>query len=117
MVRIHGCLLLCALVLAPLTSWTQPVDDRSEMGLTDHLVQSASDPADHEALARHFRMEADKLRMMALAHRSMGDSYRRSKLRKAERQKEHCERIAALEEQISQEYEQLSKAHEAELSR
>jgi len=83
----------------------------------DHLVESASEPADHEALARHFRMEADKLRMMALAHRSMGDSYRRSKLRKAEEQKEHCERIAALEEQISQEYEELSKAHEAELIR
>ena len=117
MARIRGCLLFSILALAPLASWTQPTQEQSEMPLTDHLVESASEPADHEALARHFRIEADKLRMMALAHRSMGDSYRRSKLRKAEEQKEHCERIAALEEQISREFEELSKAHEAELSR
>lgn len=55
--------------------------------------------------------------MMALAHRSMGDSHRRSKLRKAEEQKEHGERIAALEEKISAEYESLSREHEAQLPR
>jgi L-rhamnose isomerase len=41
----------------------------------------------------------------------------RSKLRKAEEQEEHCERIATLEEQISLDYEALSKEDAAQLRR
>lgn len=118
MVRAHGWLTLAALMdSGSLESWAQPAGIPPDLALEQHLIESASTPADHEALAKQFHADADKLRMMALAHRSMGDSYHRSKLRKAEAQKEHCERIAALEERISAEYESLSREHEAQVPR
>jgi flagellar motility protein MotE (MotC chaperone) len=118
MMRLHRGLAIAALVLAgSLASWAQPADTPSQLEAEQRLIELASTPAEHEALAKRFHAEADRLRMMALAHRSMGDSYRRSKMRKAEEQKEHCERIAALEEKISTEYERLSREHAAQLPR
>ena len=116
MKRIQRWLISAAIALTAQTSWAGP-SSAPNVEPEQRLIESASTPADHEALAKYFQAEADELRMMALAHRSMGDSYHRSKMRKAEEQKEHCERIAGLEEQISLEYERLSKLHAAELDR
>lgn len=117
MKRIQRWLILATTIgLTAQASWAGS-SSAPQVELEQRLIESASTPADHEALAKYFRAEADELRMMALAHRSVGDSYRRSKMRKAEEQKEHCERIAGLEEQISLEYERLSKSHAAELDR
>ncbi len=110
-------LAIVTFALAAQASWAQPSDAPPSVEMEQKLIESASTPADHDALAKFFRAEADKLRMMALAHRSMGDFYHRSKMRKAEQQKQHCERIAALEEQESLEYEGLSKGHTAQLDR
>ena len=84
----------------------------AETGLERALVESADSPAEHEGLARRFHAEADRLRMKALEHRSMGDAYRRSKLRGPEELRKHCDRIADLEEQIAQHFEALAAGHE-----
>lgn len=94
-------------------AWAADEAVTADIALATSLVESADTPAEHKALAGYYQAEATRQRMMALSHRKMGDSYMRAKLhRTAEEQQHHCEKIAGLEEQISQVYERMAETHE-----
>lgn len=101
------------LLMAAFVSPTWAADDAvtAQVDLARSLIESGDVPAAHQALARYYQAEANDHRMLALSHRTMGDSYLRARHRKAEEQQKHCDEIAGLEERISQAYEKMAKTH------
>jgi hypothetical protein len=78
------------------------------------LIESASTPAQHQALAQHFHAKAAAARAEAKEHRSMADSYGGTKLVVAAAQRKHCNDLAANLEAQAKLYDELAAAHEAE---
>jgi hypothetical protein len=85
-----------------------------EHSLEQILIESASTPAQHQALASHFRAKAADARAEAKEHRSMADSYGGTKLVVAAAQKKHCNDLATNLEAQAKLYDELAAAHEAE---
>jgi ABC-type branched-subunit amino acid transport system substrate-binding protein len=85
-----------------------------EHDLEQLLVESASTPAQHQALAQHFHAKAAKARAEAKQHRSMADSYAGTKLVIAAAQRKHCNDLAAGLEAQAKLYDELAAGHEAE---
>jgi hypothetical protein len=78
------------------------------------LVESASTPAQHEALARHFHEKAAAARKEAETHRSMAKAYGGTKLSIAAAQRKHCTDLAANLDAQAKLYDELASGHEAE---
>jgi len=78
------------------------------------LIESASTPAQHQALAQHFRAKAAEARADAKRHRSMADSYAGTKLVIAAAQRKHCNDLAVSLEAQAKLYDELAAGHEAE---
>lgn len=78
------------------------------------LVEFASTPAEHRAVAAHFRAEAAAARKEAARHRSMAKHYAGGKLMQRDAARLHCERLAKRADQTAAEYDGLAAAHEAE---
>ena len=85
-----------------------------EHGLEQVLIESASTPAQHHALAQHFSAKAAAARREAERHRSMAKTYGGTKLVIAEAQREHCTDLAASYEAQATQYDAMAAAHEAE---
>jgi hypothetical protein len=85
-----------------------------EHGLEQVLIESASTPAQHKALADHFRAEAASARREAERHRAMAKSYGGGKLVVAEAQRKHCENLAKSFDAQAADYDELAAAHDAE---
>ncbi len=81
------------------------------------LVEFASTPAEHKALAEHYRGKAAEARATAASHRSMGKNYAGGKLFERQKMKAHCDALAKQFEGVAQEYEKLAADHEAEAKR
>ncbi len=81
------------------------------------IVESASTPKAHRALASYYRGKAEEARKTAELHRGMGRAYSGMKLVLLEHQKEHCKRLASLEEEKAKEYTAPAAGHEAEAKR
>ncbi len=75
------------------------------------LVESADTPQEHAALAKFYRSKAKEQRKEAERHRGMAKHYT-GKLTTVAAMKEHCEKTAALSDQLAAEYEALAKSHE-----
>ena len=91
-----------------------PAFAQGQHDLEQVLIESANTPAQHQALAEHFRAKANAARAEAKDHRSMADSYGGTKLMVAAAQRKHCNDIAANLEAQAKSYEALAAAHEAE---
>jgi len=78
------------------------------------VVEMAHTPADHAALAQHYRAKAAAARAEATRHEGMARVYGGGKLMERERMQQHCKRIADEDKAIAAEYEELAKLHEAE---
>jgi hypothetical protein len=78
------------------------------------LVESASTPAQHQALANHFRAKAAAARKGAEEHRAMAKTYGGSKLVIAEAQRKHCTDLAQSLDAQAKLYDELAAGHEAE---
>jgi hypothetical protein len=75
------------------------------------IIEMASTPAEHQAVARHYRMKADEARQEARRHEAMGRIYATGRnARPGGRQ--HCENIAAKLEEVAAEYEELADLHD-----
>ena len=99
----------CLLALAPAAGWAQaPASD----SLLQVLVDSASTPAQHQALARYFRAEAAKAKALAETHRAMSRSYS-GKPGEIRNMNKHCDQIVKLNQDLAAQYESLAKAEEA----
>ena len=101
----------CLLALAPMGS-------SAEESATQHLehlvVENADTPAEHQALARYFRMKAADARSVAAEHRAMGNSYGGpGKVTEKAKMKKHCERIAELNNELASQYEALAEGEDA----
>ena len=98
------------LLLGPTAVWAQ-----SPATTTQHLehlmVENADTPQEHLALARYYRMKAADAMSLAEEHRLMGKHYR-SRQGATQRMKQHCERIAELNEELASEYESLAKGED-----
>ena len=85
-----------------------------EHSLEQILVESASTPAEHQALASHFRAKAAAARAEAKEHRSRAESYGGTKLVVAAAQRKHCNDLATNLEAQAKLYDELAAAHEVE---
>lgn len=108
--RIRSIATAAALVGLGTASWadTQP---RALARLEALVVEMAETPAQHRALARYYRDQAEEHRELAALHREMARSYAAADKRDSVRKSEHCERLATLDEELADEYEALAKAH------
>lgn len=81
----------------------------------EHLViETADTPAEHTALAKHFRAKAEDARAEARSHEETAKSYgRHAKLVQAAQMQRHCKKLSELSEATAAEYEALAKEHEA----
>lgn len=102
-------MLSLGLALAPTAAFSH---DSAEAGLEQVLVESASTPKQHEALAKFYRAEAAEARARAAEHKKMAGSYGGTKMAIAQAGKEHCDKLAALNESTAQEYDKLAAEHE-----
>lgn len=83
-------------------------------GLEQVLIEFANTPAQHQALAAHFRAKAAASRAEAERHREMAKSYGGAKQVLVEAQRKHCENLATSFETQATEYDALAAGHEAE---
>lgn len=102
--------LLGALALAP----SLTLADEGAHSLEQLVVESADSPADHAALATHFRAKAASARAEANRHESMGRAYTGGKMMERTQMQSHCKKIAANYGALAAEYDELAKLHEAE---
>mgnify|MGYP007106204704 CR=1 FL=1 len=107
-------LLLAAafLVATPLLATAQGSQVGHE-GLEQVLAESAETPAQHRALANHSRAKAEAAKASAANHRSMAKHYGGTlKATVADKQKQHCQRLAEQGDEQARLYEDLAKAHD-----
>ena len=99
-----------AIVAAPIagTAWA---DDSS---LEQILAETATTPAQHQALAKYYHAKAADAKAEAETHRSMLRSYSGVRVSAAKAQAEHCNKLASLGDGQAAEYEKLAAAHEAQ---
>jgi len=101
----------CLLALAPAAGWAQaPAGGSGD--LLQVLVDSASTPAQHQALARYFRAKAADAKALADLHTSMSRSYS-GKPGELRNMNKHCDQIVKLNQDLAAQYESLAKAEEA----
>lgn len=81
-------------------------------GLEEVLAASANTPAEHQALADHYKGKAEEARNAAEVHRSMASHYSGTlKPAVADAQKKHCRDMAATNDQQAKIYDEMAKAH------
>ncbi|MEX2208770.1 MAG: hypothetical protein WEF50_21350 [Myxococcota bacterium] len=95
-----------------------PTTHVSAGDMTDHsleqvLIESATTPEQHAALANYYKAQATGARQQAAYHRQMGASYAAGKIVTLQAQKEHCAKLESLAESSAQEYDKLAEAHAA----
>ena len=107
--------LVCAAFLAALPLLAAAdANDVDTSVLERVLIESASTPKAHQALASYYRGKADKSLRTAELHRGMGRAYSGMKVVLMQQQKEHCKRLASLETKKAKEYTALAAGHDAE---
>jgi len=100
----------CLLALAPTAGWAQSSDN-----LVQVLVDSATTPAQHQALARYFRAQAADAKALADTHQAMSKSYS-GKPGELRNMTKHCDQIAKLNQDLVAQYEALAKAEDVAAS-
>ena len=79
------------------------------------MVETADSPADHAALAKHYRAKAAEARAEASRHEKMAQSYRLwNKRTGMDPMGSHCKKIAANSASSAAEYDALADLHESE---
>jgi hypothetical protein len=108
MSRIHAVVLSVALGALPTIALA---DDASS--LEQVLIESASTPKDHQALASYYTGKAAEARKEAESHRSMAKTYGGVKGSQIAMIKDHCEKLATLSDEQAKEYDIMAEAHAA----
>lgn len=99
------------LALAPAGAWAQTPATTTQH-LEHLMIDKATTPADHEALARYYRMKAADATSLAQEHREMAKRYH-GKPGEVRKMKKHCDKIADLNEELAAQYEALAKGEDA----
>ncbi len=86
----------------------------SEKSLETLMVEMASKPEQHQALANYYKEKAAAARQELAQHRALKQAY--AGYRKNEKAKEsmlkHCDRLIGMDENAAKEYDELAKEHE-----
>lgn len=78
------------------------------------VVEMAETPAQHMALATHYRAKAEEARQERERHEQMGATYGGGKHVQRAHMKRHCQNISDRYAELAEEYDALAKLHEAE---
>ena len=99
-----------AIVAAPIagTAWAE------DSALEQLMVETATTPAQHKALAKYYRAKAADAKAEAETHRSMLRSYSGVSVPMAKQRAEHCNKLSSLSDAQAAEYEKLAVSHEAQ---
>ena len=108
MSRIHALVLALALGALPAMAFAGDASSLEQV-----LIESASTPKDHQALAKYYAAKAADARKEAESHRSMAKSYGGVKGSQLAMMKDHCEKLAALSDDQAKEFDAMAAAHEA----
>jgi len=108
MTRTATALLAGALFLQPGLA----VADESH-SLEQLVIEMAKTPADHAALAKHYRAKAADARAAAAEHESMGKSYAAGKLSERVQMQSHCKKLSEQYNALATQYDDLAKLEEA----
>jgi hypothetical protein len=88
-------------------------DDMSSDSLVQVLIESASTPKEHQALANYYTGKAAEARKEAEGHRSMAKAYGGAKGSQLATMKDHCEKLATLSDAEAKEFDAMAEAHAA----
>lgn len=110
-----ACLALALGLSLPLSLSAAPAAAGDDDDLEEMMVETASTPAQHQALADHFHARAEAARREAARHRSMGKAYAGGRMaRSPQPPSTHCTKLADMFDAQAKEYDALAAAHEAE---
>ena len=101
-------LLVTALMLGAPLSVAATTSDSS---LEQVLVESATTPQQHAALAHYYEDKAKAARAEAESHRTMGKTYSGAKATQLAAMKDHCDKLAKLYEDEAKEFDAMAKMH------
>lgn len=79
--------------------------------LEEALVQFADTPAEHQALADYYKSKAADARASAAEHRKMGKTYSGQKAQQMQAMAAHCEKLAAAQDALAQQFDELAAGH------
>jgi len=96
-----------ALLAGPLTPNARAADE----SLEQVLVESATTPQQHAALAGYYAGKAAAARKDAEYHRAMGKSYGGAKASQLAAMKDHCDKLATLYDDEAKEYDAMAAMH------
>jgi len=77
------------------------------------VIEMAKTPADHAALAKHYRAKAADARAEAATHEAMGKSYASGKLTEKAKMQEHCAKLSEQYNALAAQYEEMAKLEDA----
>jgi hypothetical protein len=106
---IRNLVLGIALATAPLAGTAAAAGDDADT----LLVEWAATPAQHQALAAHYKVKAEEAKEEAARHRAMAKSYSSSKQANVKPMADHCNKLATLADGEAAEYEKMAAAHAA----
>ena len=86
------------------------------------VVETAKTPAEHQALANHYRAEAADAKAEAAEHERMANTYKPSQeikmswgtVQQRQKMADHCKRISQQSAANAQDFEALAKLHDEE---
>lgn len=109
--RITTVAMTAALLGLGQAAWSGEGHDHAQAA--DAAIESASTPAQHEALAADFRAKAEEQRAIAKRHRAMKGSYElnRHMATAGARMEKHCDRLIELAESEATEYDAMAAEH------
>ena len=86
-----------------------------DSALEKFMIESASTPAQHKALANYYHAKAADAKAEADYHRSMLKAYSGVSVPAAKQRAEHCNKLSSLSDAQAAEYEKLAASHEAQV--
>lgn len=103
-------LLVSALALGPVAAIAQP---EGAADLATIVAEGADTPAEHQALADHYKDKADQARTNAQNHRMMAKHYTSKVTARDSGMGKHCAQIAQLSDQQATTYDEMARVHAA----
>ena len=104
-------LIVFATAIALLVGPFAPIAAAGDASLEQVLVESASTPQAHAALANYYAGKAAEARKQAEYHRSMGKKYGGVKGVEIAMMKDHCAKLATLYDDQAKEFDMMASMH------
>lgn len=100
-------LIFLTAALALLAGPFAPIALAADASLEQVLIESATTPEQHAALANYYASKAAAARKDAEYHRSMGKAYGGAKASQIATMKDHCEKLAKLYDDQAKEFDMM----------